>query len=110
MISQGSLAGWQSFGRRPETADDADRFASGPDAEGQAGRQRERLAPADRQAAEVALEASAPDATIATENRPSLTSISSETSSAVASKNRSTSSLSSRTSREAWLVRSTRGC
>src|SRR5215467_2074462 len=51
----------------------------------------------------------APETTIAIEKRPSLTSISSATSSAVASKNCSTSSWNRRTSREPWLVRSTRG-
>ena len=40
---------------RPEAAHDADWFASGPDADRQAGGQRERPAPADWLAAEVAL-------------------------------------------------------
>jgi hypothetical protein len=48
--------------------------------------------------------------TIAIEKRPSATSISSATSSTVASKNSVTSPANSRTSREPRLVRSTRGC
>ena len=48
--------------------------------------------------------------TIAIEKRPSLTSISSATSRAVASKNSATSGRNSWTSREPWLERSTLGC
>src|SRR5712691_1427646 len=49
---------WRSFHARPEAADDADWFPACSHAQRQAGRQRERLAPPDRPAAEGALDES----------------------------------------------------